>query len=168
MFNAIRRSLLVAALLGPALALARAPIAMEVWKTPSCGCCADWIEHVEANGFKVTIHTVEQTRSVRNNAGISDEYGSCHTAIVDGYAIEGHVPASDIQRLLREKPQAVGLSAPGMPVGSPGMDGPQYNNAAPPLRCAFDSQKRQSRGLSILSDPLRPDGFNSPHRSSGF
>lgn len=132
MFNAIRRSLLAAALLSPVLALAQAPIPMEVWKTPSCGCCGDWIQHVEANGFKVTTHTVDQTNAVRNNAGIPDEYGSCHTAIVEGYAIEGHVPASDIHRLLREKPKAAGLSAPGMPLGSPGMDGPEYEGRKHP------------------------------------
>ena len=102
-----------------------APIAVEVWKDANCGCCGDWIEHMEQNGFKVTTHN-SGNNAVRARLGLAAKYGSCHTALVGGYVVEGHVPAADVQRLLREQPQALGLAVPGMPIGSPGMDGPAY------------------------------------------
>jgi len=123
-----RRSLLAAAglLALPGFALAAAPrIPVEVWKDPNCGCCQDWVTHMEANGFQVKVHDTGNN-GVRAQLRIDRKYGSCHTALVGGYAIEGHVPAQDIHRLLKEKPAALGLAAPGMPVGSPGMDGPVY------------------------------------------
>ena len=98
---------------------------VEVWKSPSCGCCKDWVQHLEANGFAVTVHDVGNT-AVRTRLGIPVKLGSCHTAKVGPYAVEGHVPARELQRLLKEKPDAVGLAVPGMPIGSPGMDGPEY------------------------------------------
>lgn len=98
---------------------------VEVWKDPNCGCCGDWVKHMEASGFKVKVNDTGNT-AMRAKLGIDNQYGSCHTALVGGYAIEGHVPAREIQRLLRERPQAIGLAVPGMPVGSPGMDGPVY------------------------------------------
>lgn len=98
---------------------------IEVWKSPTCGCCKDWIVHLEANGFKVQVHDSGNT-AARARLGIPMRLGSCHTALIDGYAIEGHVPAREIRRLLAERPGAVGLAVPGMPVGSPGMDGPAY------------------------------------------
>ena len=98
---------------------------VEVWKDPDCGCCKDWISHLEANGFQVKVHDSGNTQA-RSRLGVPDKLGSCHTAQVGGYAIEGHVPARDIHRLLKERPKAVGLAVPGMPVGSPGMDGPEY------------------------------------------
>ena len=98
---------------------------VEVWKDPNCGCCADWVTHLQANGFQVRVHD-SGNAAARKRLGIPVKLGSCHTAQVGGYAIEGHVPASDIQRLLKERPQAIGLAVPGMPVGSPGMDGPDY------------------------------------------
>lgn len=101
------------------------PIALEVWKDASCGCCGDWITHMEKNGFKITVHDTGNN-AVRARLGLPTKYGSCHTALVGGYVVEGHVPASDVQRLLREKPQALGLAVPGMPIGSPGMDGAVY------------------------------------------
>lgn len=109
---------------GPARAQARAPL-VEVWKSPSCGCCKDWIAHLQANGFATRTHDVGNT-AMRGRLGIPLALGSCHTALVGGYAIEGHVPAADIKRLLAQRPEAVGLAVPGMPVGSPGMDGPAY------------------------------------------
>ena len=115
---------LTAAVAVPAL-VAAAPVAVEVWKAPSCGCCKDWIRHLEANGFKVTVHDSGNT-AARARLGMPMRLGSCHTALIDGYAIEGHVPAREIRRLLAERPGAVGLAVPGMPVGSPGMDGPDY------------------------------------------
>ena len=96
-----------------------------VWKSPSCGCCNKWIDHLKENGFRVENRDLGNT-AARAKFGIKDEYGSCHTARVDGYTIEGHVPAKDIKRLLREKPEGIGLAVPGMPIGSPGMDGPEY------------------------------------------
>ena len=129
-----RRHLLalgLAALAGPAAAAA--PVLVEVWKSPSCGCCKDWITHMEASGFRVRVHDTGNT-AMRERLQIPMQLGSCHTALVGGYAIEGHVPAKDVQRLLRERPQAVGLAVPGMPIGSPGMDGPEYG----PRRDAYD------------------------------
>jgi hypothetical protein len=98
---------------------------VEVWKSPTCGCCNAWIRHLQDNGFATKVNNVESTSAIRKSLGIAPELGSCHTAKVGGYAIEGHVPAKDIKRLLAEKPKAVGLAVPGMPVGSPGMEGPQ-------------------------------------------
>jgi hypothetical protein len=101
---------------------------LAVWKSPTCGCCGDWIEHMRKGGFEVTAHDTGNT-AVRSRLGIPMKLGSCHTAEVGGYALEGHVPASDVWRLLRERPdpkQVVGLVVPGMPVGSPGMDDAVY------------------------------------------
>ncbi|AEG93993.1 DUF411 domain-containing protein [Ramlibacter tataouinensis] len=121
-------SLGLAALLAvPATAMAQARPAVfaEVWKEPDCGCCKEWVSHLEANGFKVRVNDTGND-TVRGKLGVADRWGSCHTALIGGYAIEGHVPAREIHRLLKEKPGAVGLSVPGMPVGSPGMDSPLY------------------------------------------
>lgn len=101
---------------------------MTVYKTPTCGCCAKWVEHVRAAGIKVKVVEVPSTAAARSSAGIKEKYGSCHTGMINGYAIEGHVPVADIQRLLKEKPKAKGLAVPGMPMGSPGMEGP-YKDA---------------------------------------
>jgi hypothetical protein len=102
-----------------------APATMQVWKDPNCGCCKDWIAHLEKNGFSTTV--IEQGNSAaRAHLGMPQKFGSCHTALIQGYVIEGHVPAADIQRLLKEKPKALGLSVPGMPIGSPGMDGLKF------------------------------------------
>jgi hypothetical protein len=117
--------------LSPAV-LAQSLPAIEVFKTPSCGCCGDWIKHLEVNGFKVTAVNVPDLTPVRARLGMPAKYGSCHTARVGGYLVEGHVPAREIKRLLREKPQAVGTSVPGMPIGSPGMDGPLYKGMQQP------------------------------------
>jgi hypothetical protein len=105
---------------------ARPPL-VEVWKDPNCGCCADWVTHLEASGFAVKVHDTGNT-AMRARLGVATKYGSCHTGLVGGYAIEGHVPAREIRRLLRDRPDAIGLAVPGMPVGSPGMDGPAYGN----------------------------------------
>lgn len=104
-----------------------AAVPVEVWKDPSCGCCKEWVAHLQASGFQVTVHETGNN-GVRARLGVDRKYGSCHTALVGGYAVEGHVPAADIRRLLKEKPTAFGLAAPGMPVGAPGMDGPVYGD----------------------------------------
>jgi|LauGreDrversion4_2_1035121.scaffolds.fasta_scaffold92502_2 Cu/Ag efflux protein CusF len=98
---------------------------VQVWKDPNCGCCQLWVEHLQASGFKVEVRDVGNT-AARKRLGMPEQLGSCHTASVGGYVIEGHVPAAEIQRLLKERPAALGLSVPGMPIGSPGMDGPEY------------------------------------------
>jgi Cu/Ag efflux protein CusF len=98
---------------------------VQVWKDPNCGCCHLWVEHLQASGFKVEVRDVGNT-AARKRLGMPEKLGSCHTAAVGGYVIEGHVPAADIHRLLKERPVALGLSVPGMPIGSPGMDGPEY------------------------------------------
>ncbi len=121
-----RRTLLRAAiLLGaiPAVSLAKTsqPV-IEVYKTPTCGCCTDWLEHLRANGFEVNAHNVQDTAPYRAKFGVPAAFGSCHTGMVGGYALEGHVPASEIKRMLAEKPKARGLAVPGMPMGSPGME----------------------------------------------
>ncbi len=116
-----------------AAAWAASPTAtpVQMWKDPSCGCCQDWVEHMQANGFVFTVHETGNT-GARTRLGIPQKLGSCHTALVQGYALEGHVPAADVRRLLAQKPQAIGLTVPGMPVGSPGMDGAVYGNRRDP------------------------------------
>lgn len=123
--------LLAAAMTAPSLVRAATGTPIEVWKDPSCGCCHDWIAHMQANGFSVTIHD-NGNNAVRSRLGLPQKLGSCHTALVGGYLIEGHVPASDVRALLQQKPQALGLAVPGMPVGSPGMDGAVYGNRRDP------------------------------------
>lgn len=98
---------------------------VEVWKDPNCGCCKDWITHLQSNGFDVKVHD-SGNAAARTRLRIPEKLGSCHTATVGAYAIEGHVPARDIQRLLKDKPKAIGLAVPGMPIGSPGMDSGLY------------------------------------------
>lgn len=116
-----------------AAAQANQPV-IEVWKTAACGCCKDWVKHLQANGFEVKTHDVSDAtkRDYRRRLGLADKFGSCHTALINGYLLEGHVPAREIQRLLKERPRALGLAVPGMPVGSPGMDGPEYGGRKDP------------------------------------
>lgn len=95
---------------------------ITVYKTKTCGCCGKWVEHLRTNGFKVTVNEVPTMAEYQQRYGVPAKLRSCHTAVVDGYTIEGHVPAADIQRLLKEKPKAKGIAVPGMPAGSPGME----------------------------------------------
>jgi hypothetical protein len=95
---------------------------IEVWKDPGCGCCTKWVDHLKAAGFGVRTHEVNDVNAARAKNGVPQALGACHTARVGRYAIEGHVPAADIKRLLRERPEAAGLAVPGMPAGSPGME----------------------------------------------
>ena len=136
--DSLRRQLLGAAVSGafvagmlPGRAMAE-EISVTVWKSPTCGCCNDWITHLEDNGFAVTAYYNVGNSDARKRLGMPVRFGSCHTAEIGGYAIEGHVPARDIHRLLEEKPQAIGLTVPAMPRGSPGMDGPEYGGAVDP------------------------------------
>lgn len=95
---------------------------ITVYRSPTCGCCGKWIEHVKQNHFVVKDIVSDNMQSIKQKYGVPEKLASCHTAIVDGYVIEGHVPAADIQKLLETKPDVVGISAPGMPMGSPGME----------------------------------------------
>lgn len=95
---------------------------LVVYKSPTCECCQRWVEHMRSNGFRVVVHDVADVAPVKRQHGIGDELGSCHTALVGGYVLEGHVPAADVKRLLRERPSIAGLAVPGMPAGSPGME----------------------------------------------
>ncbi len=104
---------------------------IEVWMGLGCGCCKDWVKHLEENGFDVRRHEGGNTEA-RDRLGMPVRYGSCHTGEISGYAIEGHVPAADVRRLVEQKPDAIGLSVPAMPRGSPGMDGPAYGNVKDP------------------------------------
>ena len=113
---------LLSSLLAPMAAHANRKTRITVYKTPGCSCCHDWITHLEANGFEVLANDVPNTAPYRERHGVPKELGSCHTGLVDGYTLEGHVPASEIKRLLAEKPKARGLAVPGMPVGTPGME----------------------------------------------
>lgn len=131
-----RRRLALAALAGLALPMTGVPAApsaprVQVWKDPNCGCCGDWVKHLQAAGLQVAVSDTGNA-SARARLGIAPRHASCHTALVDGYALEGHVPARDVLRLLKERPRALGLAVPGMPVGSPGMDGPAYQGRRDP------------------------------------
>ena len=105
----------------PTPALAK-PTEMTVYRSPTCGCCKKWIGHMEKQGFIIKDVPSDDMESVKQKLGISAPLQSCHTAVVEGYVVEGHVPAGDVKKLLKTKPQASGLAAPGMPTGSPGME----------------------------------------------
>lgn len=125
----------------PALADAQAPVrAMTVYKDPNCGCCEQWVAHVKAAGFAVTVRDTADMQTVKSSFGVPDALGSCHTARVGTYTIEGHVPADLIKKLLAEKPVARGLAVPGMPIGSPGME--QGNQKDPYNVLLFDKAGR--------------------------
>lgn len=123
-----RRALLIVS--GCALAVtgcartARSSSELAVYKSPTCGCCDAWVEHMKAAGFQARITEVTDTASVRSAQGVPTAFASCHTAVIGGYFLEGHVPAQDVRRLLAEGPDALGLAVPAMPLGSPGMETP--------------------------------------------
>ncbi len=96
----------------------------EVWKSPTCGCCKAWVDYMHAKGFTLSVKDTSTAaiNQIKSSAGVAQKFAGCHSAQIGGYMIEGHVPAGDISRLLAEKPDAIGLSVPGMPVGSPGME----------------------------------------------
>ena len=106
----------------PVPARAAQGTAMVVYKSPSCGCCAKWVEHMRAQGFTVSVRDLQDMDPIKTRYQIGEKFRSCHTAIVAGYVIEGHVPAEDVKRLLRERPRITGLTIPGMPPSAPGMD----------------------------------------------
>lgn len=137
-----------AALVAPSLwAASPSRIPVEVWKDPSCGCCQDWIDHLQANGFAVQIHH-GGNNAVRAKLGLPPELGSCHTALVGGYVVEGHVPAADVHKLLQQKPNALGITVPGMPIGSPGMDGAVYGGRKDPYDVLLVTKRMLGSGVS--------------------
>lgn len=119
----LRAALVCAAILGAQAAQANED-EVVMYKDPNCGCCGQWAEHLRTNGFSVKEVATRDMESIKRGAGLPPELASCHTARVGGYVVEGHVPADDIRRLLAERPSVIGISAPGMPLGSPGMEGP--------------------------------------------
>jgi hypothetical protein len=108
---------------------------LRVYKSPTCGCCAKWVQYMQANGFTATVTDMTDVTPTKVEHGVPARAYSCHTTLIGGYVIEGHVPVEDIRRLLKEKPAVAGLAAPGMPAGSPGMDMP---NSPPYEVVAFD------------------------------
>ncbi|WP_405023263.1 DUF411 domain-containing protein [Marinospirillum sp.] len=113
---------------------------MQVYKSASCGCCKDWVTHIEEAGFEVEAHDLSDVNSKKQELGLPYQLASCHTAVIDGYVIEGHVPASDIKRLLSERPEITGLAVPRMPHGSPGMETGRQD---PYEVVSFDLEKQQ-------------------------
>ena len=123
------RGVIAGALLGLATLGFLAPAVADddevvMYKDPNCGCCGKWAEHMREHGFKVREVATTEMGQVKGEAGVPQALGSCHTAKVGGYVVEGHVPAADVRRMLTDKPAIAGISAPGMPMGSPGMEGP--------------------------------------------
>ena len=108
----------------PCLALADDVPIVQVFKSPTCGCCSMWGDHLAESGFEVEVEDVADLDSIKQLAGVPDHLRACHTAVADGYTIEGHVPATAIRKLLAERPSIKGLAVPGMPAGSPGMPSP--------------------------------------------
>jgi len=108
--------------LGRAAAAMAAPVTMTVYKSPTCGCCHQWVERAKGAGFTVVVKDTPDVTPTKRTLGVPESLWSCHTAVVGGYAIEGHVPLDLVSKLLREKPRAAGLAVPGMPAGSPGME----------------------------------------------
>ena len=115
---------------------------MTVYKSPYCGCCKHWVEHVKAAGYSVKVIDTEELDGIKKRLKVPEPAQSCHTAVVDGYVIEGHVPAKEIDRLLSERPKATGLAVPGMPTGSPGMEVP--GTPAEPFNVFLFDDKRAS------------------------
>jgi hypothetical protein len=116
---------LLTVLLAGSVGFAQAPkpVPVTVYKSPTCGCCGKWVEHMRANGFEVTVNDMPDVAPIKDKQGVPSALRSCHTALVGGYAIEGHVPADLVKKLLKEHPNAAGIAVPGMPMGSPGMEG---------------------------------------------
>ena len=112
---------------------------VQVYKSPTCGCCANWVKHLQQHGFRTQVTDMENVADIKAQRGVPARAQSCHTAVVDGYVIEGHVPATDVQRLLKERPAVLGLAVPGMPIGSPGMEVPNMK-PQPYDVLAFDKQ----------------------------
>jgi hypothetical protein len=125
------------------------PPTIQVFKSPTCGCCQGWVEHLRESGFTVAVEDLDDLTAVKRMAGVPEPLQACHTALVEGYTIEGHVPATAIERLLRKRPEIAGLAAPGMPEGSPGMPSP---TPQPYEVMAFDQDGAQVFGTFVGAD----------------
>jgi hypothetical protein len=119
MRNSLRATLAAALMM---IGTAANATGMTVSKSPTCGCCAKWIEHARAHGFTVKVVEIDDIMAAKSKHNVPDKLASCHTSLVRGYVVEGHVPAADIKKLLAAKPKAIGIAVPGMPAGSPGME----------------------------------------------
>jgi hypothetical protein len=142
--NRLWKTLFGTALFVPSLAAANA---ITVYKTATCGCCADWVRHMEQAGFDPTVQDLDRSALLdrKRELGVEQRLSSCHTATVNGYVVEGHVPSSDVERLLDERPDIAGIAVPGMPAGSPGMD---YGQESEPYNViAFD----EAGGLRVFA-----------------
>ena len=141
----MRKRVLAAGLLGALVSVGGIVFAqkpaptVQVYKSPTCGCCANWVKHLQQHGFTTRVTETDDVASIKTQRGVPARVQSCHTAVVDGYVIEGHVPAADVQRLLKERPAVVGIAVPGMPIGSPGMEVPGQKPQAYDV-VAFDKQ----------------------------
>ncbi|MBD2088557.1 DUF411 domain-containing protein [Microcoleus sp. FACHB-1515] len=135
----------------PAIASADA-IEMTVYRDPGCRCCGGWMEHLRAEGFEPKNVPTEDMEAFKRNHGISEELSSCHTAVLDGYLIEGHVPVADIQRLLADRPQIAGIAVPGMPIGTPGMESDDG------VQDAFEVVSFDEQGNSAVFSAYSPEG----------
>ncbi|MDM0021229.1 DUF411 domain-containing protein [Variovorax saccharolyticus] len=133
---------------------AHAATQVQVYKNPSCGCCGAWVDHLKAAGFAVRVTETDDAGSVRKRLGMPERLASCHTAVVEGYALEGHVPAADVKRLLALKPPAVGLAVPGMPVGSPGME---YGDRKDPYEVILVDRKGRDTVFARYPQPPAGD-----------
>ena len=116
------------------------PIVIEVYRSPSCGCCSKWIAHLKENQFDVKDHVTNDVQVIKDKYGVPEKMASCHTALVNGYVVEGHVPAADIKKLLKLKPAVIGISVPGMPAGTPGME--MGGRKDPYKVVSFDKEKK--------------------------
>jgi hypothetical protein len=132
------------AALGQSRPAAPKPTMMAVYKSPTCGCCSKWVEHMKQNGFTVNVTDLRDVSEIKTKHGVPSTAQSCHTAIVNGYVVEGHVPAADVKRMLKEKPAIAGLALPGMPQGSPGMEAPP-NITPPPYEVLTFDKKGATR-----------------------
>ena len=137
-----RRTILLAPLVLIACGSAAAAQTIEVMKTPTCGCCTLWVDHLRAEGFEVNVTDLDDLTAVARELHVPDDLRSCHTARIGGYAVEGHVPAADIRRLLAERPDAAGIAAPGMPIGSPGMEQGSMREPYQVILFTRDGQRR--------------------------
>lgn len=125
---------------------AQKPVSVTVYKTPTCGCCSKWVDHLNAHGFAATAVNMQDLSGLKAQQKVPVEAQTCHTALVGGYVIEGHVPASEIKQLLKQRPAVLGLAVPAMPTGSPGMEGP---NAQPYDVLTFDKQGKLAKFSTV-------------------
>jgi hypothetical protein len=137
-------AMLVAMLVIAVVSASQSRPVIEVYKTATCGCCGKWVEHLQKHGFSVRTTNVQNLAEIKTKYNVPGQLGSCHTGVVQGYVIEGHVPATDVLRLLQERPTVVGIAVPGMPMGSPGMEGPE----AEAYQVVSFDQKNQVRVFS--------------------